>query len=315
MLTVTALVTFDVAKKLIENAAKGNPHFKPHKGEHGGCSWFRVSGDAYSGIDLISKNVMVTATIDKRHVISDITLVKDKINEIDGKYRGLITSDGRKFDAEVWNAIGFACAARTMATELYVPHCKLSMKEGKFLVVPPLAAEHVKIDFQKLAEDNNISVFDAKAFSVEHYRRERDEHGRDKDFNLSKTITIWIGPFGVDTQEETYNEINKKISDRYMTVDVKTEFTVTQVKISSVGTWTPFKMVGGKIMVVSLQYFNYRDARNAYKRLLAASEDEEKIHCFQGENWGERKRTVFSEGKIRAGETKDKVLSERHTLN
>ena len=56
-------VTSDVAVRVLENVAKGEPPFKPELGK-GGASWFVTEGNPYTGVDP-AKNISVEVEIAK----------------------------------------------------------------------------------------------------------------------------------------------------------------------------------------------------------------------------------------------------------
>lgn len=321
MLKVTGRFTFAVAKKLIENAVKGNPHFKPGKGEHGGCSWFHVSGEAHAGIDNQGKDVTVTAYIDENYVKKDMDLVKNQIVAIDKKYPKLIEERPREFDLEVWNSIGEVCAARDKATLLYVPRCKLSVRDGYFLLLPAGAADHLKVDFKEL-DNANVAVFSKENFSVQQYENERVGYEQKKNEELSRVITLWIGPYKgqEDVAKKEILRVVRSLRPLYGTTDFRVEFNIRIVNFRSISKENPWgggqKSVAeaGHFGIVSLSHPNYREARNAYKKLLPTAKGSGKVHCFQGQNWGDA-----GKGEVRLpkqeplkSDTEDQVLARTY---
>lgn len=316
-LSVSTKATLAVARKLIENAIKGNPAFKPYKGEHGQASWFLIEGDPHTGVANQGKDVIIHAKIDEAFVQKDESLVQDQIAEINSKNRGLINSNPKEFDLAVWNSIGKICSARTKATNLKVPSCKLSIKPGRFLVLPPAVSHALRIDFSRFDSDN-LTLFSAEKFSYEAYKREREEYENQKNANLDRVLTLWIGPYrGPEEQarkdiEPVYSAVMKDVGSPV--IEEKFYYRIFNFKKIGWGVQPP-DQVNGYYRAVSLTYPNYREARNAFKRILTNHGQKTKVHCFAGTNWydSDKDRTVSVAGVEYRGANEAAVLGATYT--
>lgn len=329
MLYVSGRYDISVAKKIIENAAKGNPHFKPHKGAHGACSWFYVSGSAHAGLS--GAKIEVHASIAENYYTRDNDLVWQAIRHTKKMHPEWLTPENRnnstyvdalprfraKFDVEAWNWIGSTCAARNKATLLSVPKCKLTMEPGKFLLVPPSVAPYLIVDFD-MSKNANVGVFDvgnffADARSLEAWKNQKSD--------LSPVVTLWIGPYTTADQtsaEKAMWDIDAGLSGWYGTTRIKRTFTFRTVKFRT----DPLNDQGvenrsGAFGVVSLTYTDYRSARNAYKRLLPVANKNPKVHCFAGENWTEEKKlpVALPDGQTLGSAVEKDVLQRSYALD
>ncbi|MEM5405956.1 hypothetical protein [Paraburkholderia unamae] len=316
-LHVTTKATLIVARKLIENAIKGNPAFKPYKGEHGQASWFLIEGNPHTGVANQGKDVVIHAEIDEAFVQKDETLVQDQIAETNRNNKGMIDSRPKEFDLAVWNAIGRICSARTKATNLKVPKCKLSANPGRFLVLPPAVSHALHIDFSRFDSDN-LTLFSAEKFSYEAYKREREEYESQKDARLDRVLTLWIGPYrGPEEQavrhiDPVYTAVKKDVGTPV--IEEKFYYRIFNFKKSGWGA-QPTEQVDGYYRAVSLTYPNYREAKNAFKRILTNHSQNAKVHCYAGTNWYDSKKheTVSVSGVKYSGAVEADVLGETYT--
>lgn len=316
-LRVSTKATLAVARKLIENTIKGNPAFKPYKGEHGKASWFLIEGNPHTGVANQGKDVTIYAQIDEAFVQKDDTLVEDQIKEINNSNRGLIRSNPKEFDLAVWNSIGNICSARTKATNLKVPSCKLSINPGRFLILPPAVSHALRIDFSTFDSDN-LTLFSAEKFSYEAYKREREEYESQKNADLDRVLTLWIGPFRGPAEqaqrdiEPLYKAVINDVGSP--AIENKFYYRIFNFKKSGWATQPP-DQVDGYYRAVSLTYTNYRDARNAFKRILTLHGQKLKVHCFAGTNWhaSEKDRTTSVTGVAYKGADEAAVLAATYT--
>jgi hypothetical protein len=274
---VTTKVTRTVARKLISNFVKGNPHFKPWLGEHGKCSWFLVSGDPYAGVDP-SKNILLKATIDDAYTKKDHNLVENELKRAQDDPT-LTGYEKREFHLEVWNRIGKVCEVRGFATVLYVPQCELSMQgSGYFLVLPSSMRQHLHVDFSCL-EDQNINY--QEILASEQEREDR------KNENIAPTLTIWVGPCRTKTDcEKLLTGVEHSFGD---VIRIQAE-EVGKVKLK-IG-WGETREENVVYLVVTLKYRNYRESRTALRNILVDIHPKRGIVCVAGNDWDEKTRQV-----------------------
>ncbi|WP_027820909.1 hypothetical protein [Paraburkholderia bannensis] len=319
-LRVSTKATLAVARKLIENVVKGNPAFKPYKGEHGNASWFLIDGDPHTGVANQGKDVIIWAEIDNAFVQTDDSLVEEQISAVRREQPGLIDRAPKEFDLTVWNKIGAICSARTKATNLKVPSCKLSVNPGRFLVLPPSVSHALTIDFKRLDSDN-LALFSAENFSYETYKEEREKYESNKN-NMDKVITVWIGPFRgpEDRARRDIRPIYEKVKKDIGNPKIKISFHFRIFTFTRIG-WVmdpnapKTEQVDGHYCAVSLTYMNYRDAKNAFRKILINHDGNQKIHCFAGSDWHQegKDRATSVTGKAYSGAVEDTVFNATYT--
>jgi Domain of unknown function (DUF4157)/Bacterial toxin 3 len=164
-------VSPEVAVKILENMAKGEPAFKPELGK-GGCSWFVTEGNPYVGIDQ-SKNVSLPVELDRtaNPVVFDeakldamfkTQLAKVDMQAIEATYRakeGLppeasLNSKARKLLAKVAKGI----AESKMWDEVAAEVRRSSSKVGEVILE--------NSQFSKQGDGKFLVVADAKKIQV-----------------------------------------------------------------------------------------------------------------------------------------------------
>ncbi len=165
-------VSPEVAAKILENMAAGQPPFKPELGK-GGCSWFVSEGNPYTGIDPV-KNVSLPVEIDR--TANPITFDEAKLNalhqqqraqldmaELEAKYRQYnnlsadqpLNSKARKAierladkaaESKMWDQVAAEVKqSSSKVGEVILENSAFSKSgNGKFLVVADAAKIQVK---------------------------------------------------------------------------------------------------------------------------------------------------------------------------
>lgn len=285
----TGKISHHVAKKIIANYVKGNPHFKPDHGEHGGCSWFLHSGNPHTGVG-DNKTIEVSVSMDEMYVEVDDKLLNTIVDLVKQKYGALLQDNRKKFDLIVWDSVGVACSKRSKATLLKVDNKLVSAQgSGYFLVVPQSSAEHLLVDFKSLQEKLDTSDIKHFASYVDAATKRAEEKNK-----LSPAINLRIGDY--ESDESCYNDL-KSIANEFQALKKRDEVLVSGDEIRSMGPggWSDMRITKTKRLEVRLEYHCFREARNAFKRILAFIHlnNMRKVKVLPGEGWSPKQGSLF----------------------
>ena len=182
-----------------------------------------------------------------------------------------------------------------------------------------MVARHLMVDFGSV-HNANVSVYDAarfSVFSVDAYNRSERLREAEKNWelDLSRVITLWIGPFRAENQvasKQAMLAVDAELKQWYGPAEIKRVFAFRTITFRT--GLSEEDTDEGVFDVVSLMYPNYRLARTAYKQLLPIAAKNRKVHCFAGENWPRRKKEPvrLPDGQTLGSDVEEDVLNQRY---
>jgi Domain of unknown function (DUF4157) len=293
-------VSMKIAKNVFKNFVKGDPPFKPQKGEYGKLSWFAGENKPYIGQKALQADVLIDVQTTVEPTLNKI-IFNDTLNDWDPSgFRRKDTKQHRNF----WEALGKNLEGSGL-TEVFIPKGDLNYQEaGTFIVADIGARGLVRLrNPEKLATDVG-----------ETGKTPEELEGRvraDKYAQKGKTFVmkVYNVPVDVNTKGDKKEAAQTKVNNVLPKVFAKPQSLSLETTLEEK---PESKSQGGKISFaealkanlehytvrVTLTYNTYWQARQNTKNLAKNLENVKPSFgtwtIEKGKNWGDKAIRSYS---------------------
>ncbi|KAI9135713.1 DUF4157 domain-containing protein [Acaryochloris sp. CCMEE 5410] len=186
-----AVVLPTVAKKIYKNALKGDPPFKPQKGNYGRVSWFKGEGNpwiggATGGGNASNTNVVVNVTIEGAVPRKPNDYFERTISELEQQYE--LSRARNEHQGVLWRLLGQSLEADPVA-EVPIPYDKYlnSKEDGTFITVGASGRDKIRLPADGV-ERLRVAIREDDKNAPDELAQEVEEKGKQKAEFIIKVL-------------------------------------------------------------------------------------------------------------------------------